>query len=232
MNKSEYRFRKVAVLCAQKNGVYSQSSGAVGQFGCTLSQIVDVDLWDKTRNAFNFKGGLPVVAHPPCRLWGTLKGMPKISAEERAEEKNLGRHCVMMVIENGGVLEHPADSDLFADMGLPAGGYANEKGFTRQFPNQKKENEMFNRKKVIPAIPDQRVLIQTAWAFSQPSVEQIDWLLQVVETKAKSIRGTRTNSVQEIESSLTELGKATEAIEFLKSLEEVISEGGQIYGKK
>ena len=167
-----HRFSCVAVLCAQKKGVYSHSSGVVDQFPGGVSQhgrhssqlidrigqmdqvnsqsagdssqlslelsqsagigsqIVEVDLWDKRRNAFKFVGGFPVVAHPPCRLWGSLKGLPKLDVEAAAREKDLGRHCVRMVIKNGGVLEHPASSDLFADMGLPAGGYANEKGFT------------------------------------------------------------------------------------------------------
>ncbi len=148
-----HHFKKVAVLCAQKKGVYSQSAGIVGhltadlfesdrqldqvknqsidrknQFSCDISQIVDVDLWDAKRDAFKFTGGAPVVAHPPCRLWAGLKGLAK--SPDAETERELGRHCVRMVMECGGVLEHPADSGLFAEMGLPRGGYANEKGFT------------------------------------------------------------------------------------------------------
>ena len=155
-----YRFCKVAVLCAQKRGVYAHASGVVGQSssafsqfpgtdrqssstfsqlsGCDsqLSQVfgqiaVQVDLWDAKRNAFKFSGGLPVVAHPPCRLWASLKGLAK--SPDADLERELGRHCVRMVIENGGVFEHPSDSDLFSEMGLPAAGYANEKGFTLEY---------------------------------------------------------------------------------------------------
>ncbi|MBN2684387.1 MAG: hypothetical protein JXR40_03840 [Pontiellaceae bacterium] len=166
-----YHFKEVAVLCAQKNGVYSQSSGicdqfssthgqliegtsqqtsvlsqfssapnqstgADNQFSCYNSQMVSVDLWDEERDAFIFLGGKPVVAHPPCRLWAKLKAMPNLTEEERQREKRLGRHCVRMVLENGGVLEHPAGSELFDDMGLPSGGYANKHGFTLEFPQR------------------------------------------------------------------------------------------------
>ncbi len=173
-----YHFRRVAVLCAQKKGVYSQSSGCCGQQieGSSqlgrhssqpsgsrsqedqeqsqlpgrssqfldrnsqqdqdFSQIVEADIWDIRRDAFRFTGGMPVVAHPPCRLWGSLKGMPDMAPDAKRREINLGRHCVRMVLENGGVLEHPAASDLFADQGLPFGGYANEKGFTLEFPQR------------------------------------------------------------------------------------------------
>lgn len=145
-----YEYRKVSVLCAQRSGTYGQISGVSSQLSQESSQlagvdsqltrvrshVVGIDLWDKRRNAFNFKGGSPVVAHPPCRLWAKLKGMSKMSLEDMGIEKDLGRHCVRMVVENGGVLEHPAGSDLFEDMGLPAGGYANEKGFTLEFPQR------------------------------------------------------------------------------------------------
>jgi hypothetical protein len=62
--------------------------------------------------------------------------MPNIEPAARQKEKDLGRHCVKMVIENGGVLEHPAGSALFPDQGVPQGGYANEKGFTLEFPQR------------------------------------------------------------------------------------------------
>ena len=30
------------------------------------------DCWDIERNALNWPGGNPIVAHPPCRAWGQL----------------------------------------------------------------------------------------------------------------------------------------------------------------
>jgi hypothetical protein len=65
---------------------------------------------------------LPIVAHPPCRLWSrTLKHQAALSLTpaQREDERNLGRWAVEQVKKHGGVLEQPAHSALWADCGLP-----------------------------------------------------------------------------------------------------------------
>jgi hypothetical protein len=94
----------VAVLFARADSVYKT--------------IESADVWDADRDARNWPGGCPVVAHPPCRAWGRLRHF----ANPRPDEKDLARWAVRMVREWGGVLEHPASSTLWPDMGLPAPG--------------------------------------------------------------------------------------------------------------
>jgi len=76
------------------------------------------DVWDIERDALRWPGGCPIVAHPPCRAWGRLRTF----AKPRPGEKDLARWAVKMVRIWGGVLEHPAQSTLWADQGLPKQG--------------------------------------------------------------------------------------------------------------
>jgi hypothetical protein len=46
----------IAALFVEKDGPY---------YG-----IDDVDPWDEERDARKYQGPHPVVAHPPCQLWG------------------------------------------------------------------------------------------------------------------------------------------------------------------
>lgn len=55
MKRSE---SKVAALFVQKNGVYHN--------------LEDVDPWPEDRDARNYAGPWPVVAHPPCSLSGLM----------------------------------------------------------------------------------------------------------------------------------------------------------------
>lgn len=80
--------------------------------------IPGCDVWDEDRDAMTWTGGLPVVAHPPCRAWGRLSHM----AKPRTGEKDLARFAVDMVRAYGGVLEHPAWSKLWQDKNLPHPG--------------------------------------------------------------------------------------------------------------
>lgn len=48
----------IAALFVMKNGCYFN--------------LPDVDPWDKDRDARLYAGPHPVVAHPPCQLWGSM----------------------------------------------------------------------------------------------------------------------------------------------------------------
>lgn len=100
--------RPVAVLFARRDSNYKALAG--------------VDVWDEDRDARKWPGGCPVVAHPPCRLWAKLRQFAK--AKDPAMEMQLARDAVRHVQCFGGVLEHPAQSALWADRGLPLPGRA------------------------------------------------------------------------------------------------------------
>lgn len=91
----------VAVLCASTPSVYDK---------------LDCEVYNAARDAYSFRGGMPVVAHPPCGQWGRLRHL----AHENVLERELGPFCVESVRANGGVLEHPAASRLFPYMKMPS----------------------------------------------------------------------------------------------------------------
>ena len=93
----------VAVLFARSDSVYKTLPGT--------------DVWDIDRDAREWPGGAPVVAHPPCRAWGSLRHF----AKPLPNEKDLAPWSVWQVRRWGGVLEHPAASLLFPHLGLPSG---------------------------------------------------------------------------------------------------------------
>lgn len=96
-------FPNVAVLYAREDSIYKSLSPHV---------------YDINRDARNYNGPFPVVAHPPCRAWGRLRTF----AKPRPDEKSLGYHAVHAVRTWGGVLEHPSSSTLWAAAGLPRPG--------------------------------------------------------------------------------------------------------------
>ena len=95
----------VSVLYARADSVYKTLRGC--------------DVWDIERDARKYCGMNPVVAHPPCRAWGHLRGF----ANPRPDEKALALAAVSQVRRCGGVLEHPAYSTLWAAAGLPLPGH-------------------------------------------------------------------------------------------------------------
>ena len=56
------------------------------------------DVYDIDRDARNFIGDYPVIAHPPCRAWGMLSHM----ANPRPDEKDLAWFALDKVRTNGG----------------------------------------------------------------------------------------------------------------------------------
>lgn len=100
----------IAVLFARRDSVYKSLPGC--------------DVWDVDRDARNYSGSAPVVAHPPCRAWGQLRHL----ANPRPDERELALFAVQQVRRCGGVLEHPAKSTLWPVAGLPAPGVMDDFG--------------------------------------------------------------------------------------------------------
>lgn len=100
----------VSVLFARSDSIYFS--------------MPNLDVWDKNRDARNYTGTNPVIAHPPCRAWGKLKHF----AKPLQGEKDLARCAAKTVIKNGGVLEHPNGSSLFSDMQLNQTAIPDDKG--------------------------------------------------------------------------------------------------------
>jgi hypothetical protein len=100
----------VAALFVDPKGVYAQ--------------FPDVDCWDEARDARTYDGNLPVVAHPPCQLWGNLAHVNyKRWGGEHNRPGNDGgcfASALASVRRCGGVLEHPAASMAWYAYGLPA----------------------------------------------------------------------------------------------------------------
>ena len=72
-------------------------------------------------DALTFKGKEPVIAHPPCRTWSKyLKHQAK--PKDLVAEQNLALFALEKVFANGGVLEHPAGSELWQRAKLPGVG--------------------------------------------------------------------------------------------------------------
>lgn len=78
----------------------------------------EVDAWDAQRDARQWPGGAPCVAHPPCRAWGRFRQF----AKPRPDEKFLAVWALWQTQVWGGVLEHPAHSSLWKETGIPKPG--------------------------------------------------------------------------------------------------------------
>lgn len=76
-----------------------------------------VEEWyDADRDARAYAGPWPVVAHPPCGPWSSLRTL------SHETTKDLAPHAVGIVRRFGGVLEHPRGSLLFKHCGMPRPG--------------------------------------------------------------------------------------------------------------
>lgn len=92
----------IAALYIQSTGIYTTLEG--------------VDPWDIERDATDYPGPFPVVAHPPCGPWGHYR---HTCTGQRAD---LAVRAVAQVRQWGGVLEHPCDSHLWKACELPEPG--------------------------------------------------------------------------------------------------------------
>lgn len=93
--------------------------------GC-YTGLEHVDCWPEDRDARNYTDKLPVVAHPPCQLWGK---MAKVNYSRWGGEHNKPgndggcfAYALAAVNRCGGVLEHPAQTYAWAEHGLEKPG--------------------------------------------------------------------------------------------------------------
>jgi hypothetical protein len=89
--------------------------------GCYFG-LPGVDTWDKVRDARLYQGPHPVVAHPPCQLWGAMAHVnyARWGGEHNRPGNDGGcfASALASVQKWGGVLEHPAKSRAFAHHGI------------------------------------------------------------------------------------------------------------------
>lgn len=108
----------VAALFVQTAGAY---------FG-----LPGVDPWDAARDARLYAGESPVVAHPPCQLWGPFAAVnfARYGGEHNRPGNDGGCFAAALraVVRCGGVLEHPATSRAWAAHGIEL---PREKGWAR-----------------------------------------------------------------------------------------------------
>jgi hypothetical protein len=103
-NANQPGLRPIAALCVSGRSIYKHLPG--------------VDPFDAKRGAQNFDAKKPAIAHPPCRCWSKYLSHCAKPVDAEAEME-LGRWCVRTIQKCGGVVEQPAGSKLWADMGLP-----------------------------------------------------------------------------------------------------------------
>lgn len=100
--------RPVAALYIQAGGAYYGVDG--------------VDPWDQKRDARQYVGPYPVVAHPPCERWGRYwYGGPSSKVRlRRGDDAGCFAAAINAVRAWGGVLEHPEASAAWRTFGLVA----------------------------------------------------------------------------------------------------------------
>jgi hypothetical protein len=89
--------------------------------GC-YSDLPDVDPWPEYRDARKYAGPYPVVAHPPCQLWGAMAAVNFARWGGDHNKPGNDGGCFAAALESvrrfGGVLEHPAKTRAWAAHGL------------------------------------------------------------------------------------------------------------------
>jgi len=97
---------QVAALYVETKGVY---------FGLDC-----VDPWDIQRDARNYTGPWPVVAHPPCQRWGRFwhGSTRKPHQYAMGDDDGCFAAALSSVRKWNGVIEHPCDSHAWRHFGL------------------------------------------------------------------------------------------------------------------
>jgi len=122
----------ISVLCVSRSTVYKSIPG--------------LDLWDLERDVYNYTGGNPVIAHPPCQQWSRLRAFAYVNERE----KELAFVCLDHVKRNGGIFEHPHGSSFFRVAGVKPTLCIDQSWFG--FPARKRTWLYFSRCKPL-AVP-------------------------------------------------------------------------------
>lgn len=87
--------------------------------GCYFG-LPGIDPWDLQRDALDYIGPHPVIAHPPCERWGRYWGGAPTTwpRKIKGDDKGCFKTALFFVRMCGGVLEHPEASHAWAAHGL------------------------------------------------------------------------------------------------------------------
>jgi hypothetical protein len=103
------KFKSIAALFVETNGVYFN--------------LPFVEPFDLHKNALTYAGDDPVVAHPPCQLWGKFAKINYAryggSHNKPGNDGGCFTHALDCVRKYGGVLEHPAFTYAWSAYSLP-----------------------------------------------------------------------------------------------------------------
>jgi len=82
--------------------------------------ISGVDPWDITRDAMNYTGPHPVIAHPPCARWSRVAPLVQaVHGYKIGDDGGTFGSALLSVRKWGGILEHPAKTMAWDKYGLP-----------------------------------------------------------------------------------------------------------------
>lgn len=89
------------------------------QTGGAYYGIEGVEPWDQKRDATEYAGPHPVIAHPPCARWSKLAHVVQARwGHKVGDDGGLFAAALASVKEWGGVLEHPAETLAWPTFGL------------------------------------------------------------------------------------------------------------------
>ena len=101
------KLKRLVVLFVEPDSIYKR---------------LGLDCYDKDRDATTYTGNSPVIAHPPCQLWGAMAAVnfARWGGEHNrpGNDSGLFRFALETVRRCGGVLEHPAKTRAWKAHGL------------------------------------------------------------------------------------------------------------------